>query len=150
MVYDNKIVEPTRSAEHCHEEADTLIPHQVLASVEDTPFKDITVRSPDTDVLIFLLDLVSNGGKGKGRMIDILERVQVLGKPRCQALVGFHNFTGADWGGKFVGKTKESWTKAFMAVSTDDPVLESFRKLGEEIIPSDLTDGKLPAEWRPL
>ena len=60
VVYDNIIVEPTSSSEHGHEEADTLIPHQVLASVKENPLKDITVRSPDTDVLILLLDLVSN------------------------------------------------------------------------------------------
>ena len=126
VIYDKQIVGPDVSEEHNHEEADTLIPHQVIATVKNNPLKDITVRSPDTDVFMLLLDLVSNDyldnrtglklnlGKGKGRIIDVQERVRVLGKPRCRALVGFHNFTGADWGGKFVGKTKESWTKLFM------------------------------------
>ena len=34
VVYDNKIVGPDCSEEHSHEEADTLIPHQVLASAD--------------------------------------------------------------------------------------------------------------------
>ena len=37
-----------------------------------------------------------------------------------------------------------------MAVSTDDPVLESFRELGEVNIQSELVYGHLPVEWRPL
>ena len=162
VIYDKQIVGPDVSEEHNHEEADTLIPHQVIATVKNNPLKDITVRSPDTDVFMLLLDLVSNDyldnrtglklnlGKGKGRIIDVQERVRVLGKPRCRALVGFHNFTGADWGGKFVGKTKESWTKLFMELSTDDTVLQCFRKLGEGTIQSELADDKLPADWKPL
>ena len=41
--------------------ADTLIPHQVLASVANSTMREIYVRSPDTDVLLLLLDLVSSG-----------------------------------------------------------------------------------------
>ena len=108
VIYENKIVGPNTEEEHTHEEADTLIPHQVLASVTDNKCRKITVSSPDTDILILLLDLVSNNhldekthlqlltGKGKGRIIDVNERVRVVGKIKCQALVGFHNFTGAD------------------------------------------------------
>ena len=54
------IVEPASSSEHGHEEVDTFIPHQILASLKENPLKYITVRVPDTDVLILLLDLVSN------------------------------------------------------------------------------------------
>ena len=66
---------------------------------------------------------------------------------KCQALIGFHNFTGADWGGKFVGKTKEKWTKAFMELPSDDPVLQCFKNLGQVTIPNELQDGKLPIEF---
>ena len=48
-------------ATHTHEEADTLIPHQVLASVANGTMREIYVWSPDTDVLLLLLDLVSCG-----------------------------------------------------------------------------------------
>jgi hypothetical protein len=162
VIYDNKIVGPDTSVEHTHEEADTIIPHQVLASAAEDEYKEITVRSPDTDVEVYLCDLVANDhitdktsllfhtGKGKGRIIDINERVQVLRQAKCQALIGFHNFTGADWGGKFVGKTKESWTKAFMKLKHDDPVLQCFKKLGEGSIKCGLENGKLPQEFTPL
>lgn len=162
VIYDNKIVGPDTLEEHTHEEADTLIPHQVLASVTDDKCRDITVASPDTDVFILLLDLVSNDhlndqtrlqfrtGKGKWRVIDIKDRVRVVGKMKCQALVGFHNFTGADWGGKFVGKTKLTWTNAFMELTSDHPVLQCFKKLGEGNIESVLENGKLPSEFSTL
>ena len=78
------------------------------------------VWSPDTDVLLLLLDLVSCGhtasptrlklitGKGtKKREIDVFELVQAIGYRKCQGLLGFHNFSGADWGGKFLGITKK-------------------------------------------
>ena len=65
-------------------------------------------------------------------MIEIKERV--LGKSICKAL------GRTDWGGKLLGKQK-SFTKALMAVSTDDPVLESFRELGEVNIQSDQWSG---------
>ena len=40
-------------------------------------------------------------GKGtKYRQIDVIERVH----RKCQGLdIGIHNFSGVDWGGKFVG-----------------------------------------------
>ena len=101
--------------EHSHEEADTLISHQVLSSVAENAWQEIPVLSPDTVVLMLLLDLVSHGrlgaliplkfltGKGtKYREIDVVGRVQVIGRHKCQGLIGLHNFTGADWGGKFV------------------------------------------------
>ena len=129
IIYDNKIVGSNTSDEHTHEEPDTLIPNQVLASASEDKFKDIRVWTPDTDVLVELIGLVSNDhlddqtslkfltgkgltGKGKVRVIDVKERVRVIGKTKCQALIGFHNFTGADWGGKFVGKTKRELDKS--------------------------------------
>ena len=41
-----------------HEEADTLIPHQVLASIAENDWREVCVWSPDTDVLTILLDLI--------------------------------------------------------------------------------------------
>ena len=103
---------------HAHEEADTMIPNQVLASLADSPWRDIHVWSPDTDVLMFLLDLVSCGRLGpqtrlkfltskgvKYRQIYVVERVQVNGRRKCQGLIGL-NFSGADWGEKCVGISK--------------------------------------------
>ena len=35
-------------------------------------------------------------------------RVKAVGRPESRALLGFHHFTGADWGGKFVGLSTET------------------------------------------
>ena len=55
VVYDTKIKGRGFEEDHSHEEADTLIPHQVMASVAGNPSKEVCVWSPDTDVLVFLL-----------------------------------------------------------------------------------------------
>ena len=97
---------------HKHEEADTQIPLHVLHSIED-------VLLPDTDELILLMDLVARGhlspltilvpkaGKGKQtKDINVVERVNCIGRAKSQGLIGLHKFTGSDWGGKFVGVSK--------------------------------------------
>ena len=91
VVYETFIKEGESAKIHTHEEADTLIPHQVLAAVTGNSNRKIDVYSPDTDVLLLLLNLVSEGqirspttltlttGVGaKRRKIDILERVKVI------------------------------------------------------------------------
>ena len=94
---------------HNHEEADTMIPLHVIDAIGDSTLRDIDVWSPDIGELMLLVDLVSHGrlgaftklnfltGKGdKYRSINISERVSVIGRKKCQGLIGFHNFTGAD------------------------------------------------------
>ena len=63
VAYDNKIRSLDCEEEHTHEEADTLIPNQVLRSIDGHLSQEICVSSPDTDhdVLVLLLDLVSRG-----------------------------------------------------------------------------------------
>ena len=51
VVYGTTIKSLNVEEQHSHEEADTLIPQQVLASVEVNPLKEICVWSPDTDAL---------------------------------------------------------------------------------------------------
>ena len=93
----------------------------VIDGIGDSSLRDIDVWSPDNDVLILLVDHVAQGrlgaftklcfltGKGdKYRSITIRERVSVIGREKCQGLIGFYNFTGADWGGTFVGISKKS------------------------------------------
>ena len=107
----------------------TLIPNQVLSSVAEHPCREICISSPDTDVFVLLIDLVSRcllapqthlkflTGKGrKYREIDIIKRVQMIGAWKCQGFIGLHNFCCADWGGKFVGITKKTWADAYMAL----------------------------------
>ena len=141
------------------EEVDTLIPNQVLHSLDGHLSQEICVSSPDTDVLVLLLDLVSRRrhgnlnslrfltGKGANyREIDVIQRVLAIGIHKCQGLIGLHHFTGADWGGKFVGITKKTWVKAYMALDDDHPAINCFRKLGEGLIQNQLANRELPTQ----
>ncbi len=95
-------------------------------------------------------------GKGsKHREIDVCERVHVIGRQKSTALLGFHNFTGADWGGKFVGITKKTWVNAFLSLDDKDPVIETFSCLGEGPISTQFTAESdampiMPAHLEPL
>ena len=157
VVYDTKIKGLGFEETHSHEEADTLIAHQAMVCSAETGWSEVRVWSPDTDVLILLLDLVAGKhlgphthlkfltGKGtKYREIDVVERVQIIGHQKCQGLIGLHNFSGADWGGKFVGISKKTWVDAYMKLDGDDPVISCFKKLGEGPLPSNLINGELP------
>ena len=46
----------------------------------------------------------------------------MIGQRKCQGFIGFHNFSGADLGGKFVGISKKTWVAAYMELDEDDPV----------------------------
>ncbi len=81
-------------------------------------------------------------GKGtKKREIDIFTRVQSIGRHKCQGLLGLHNFSGADWGGKFVGVSKKTWINNYLKLDDDHPAINCFRELGEGSIPHDLVKG---------
>ena len=149
---------------HGHEEADTLIPLHVLDSIRDNTFREIHVRSPDTDVFILLMDLDSNGRLGtltqlkfctgigaKYREIDVRRCVQIIGQHKAQGLIGLHNFTGADWGGKFVGISKKRWADAYISREDDNPIIDCFRNLGKgSLSSSELVNGELPQEVKAL
>ena len=119
VVYGTTIKDWNSEEQHAHEEADTLMPHQVLACVEEDHRREICVWSPGTDVLTLLMNLASRrlgtqtrlkfltGKAAKCREIDVMERVNTIGIHKSQGLVGLHNFSGADWGGKFVGISKK-------------------------------------------
>ena len=109
VAYKSQISTKTSSEKHSHEEADTLIPHQVLAASDAERFLDMNVLCPDTDVFNSMMDLVAHNrlpeknklsfhsGK-KSQPTDIKNRVEILGKRKSAALIGLHNFSGADWG----------------------------------------------------
>ena len=166
VVYDDKIVKGEcreRVELHTHEEADTLIPYQVLACIdeqEEDKALDIDVTTPDTDVITYCADVDAKGllkdnvslsiitGKNTKstcrRVVDVRERVKALGSTKAKALIGLHNFTGADWGGKFVGISKQKWCDAFMKLPDESPVLESLSIMGETHIPGELQNAELP------
>ena len=163
VVYGTTIKGHSFEEQHGHEEADTLIPNQVLASLAHRDWCEICVFSPDTDVLIMLIDLAARqrlgsqtrlkfltGKASKYREIDILERVSAIGILKSQGLIGFHNFTGADWGGKFVGVTKKTWVNAYLKLHENDPIVTCFRELGDAFLPPELVDGDLPQQVKGL
>ena len=53
VVYDNKIKGHDFEDEHTHEDADTLVHNQVLASTSDDAVKEVWVWSPDKMSLYF-------------------------------------------------------------------------------------------------
>ena len=138
------------------EEVDKLIPNEVLS-------QEICVSSPDTDVLVLRLNLVSRGchgnlnslkfltGNGTNyREIDVIQQVLAIGIHKCQGLIGLHHFNGANWRGKFVGITKKTWLKAYMALDDDHPAIDCFRKLGDGLIQNQLANGELPSQVKDL
>ena len=72
-----------------------------------------------------------NGNSVKYREIDVVERVQVIGRRKCQGLIGLHNFSGTDWGGKFVGISKKIWVVVNLKFDENDDATNCFRELGE-------------------
>ena len=117
-----------------HEEADTrLILHAQHACITHSK---VTIRSPDTDVFILMLAhkteirslLIFDTGSGNNRrLIDINKVYEQLGSRLCNALIGFHDFTGCDSTSSFHGKGKVTSLKAL----DDCPDLyESFARFG--------------------
>ncbi len=121
-------------------------------------------QSPDTDVFVLLIDLVAHEhlrslttlefhtGKGnKFINIDVIDRVRSIGHQKCQGLIGVHNFTGVDWGVKFVGVTKKRSITEYFKLSPDDSIIDAFLRLGKGPLSStELVEGKLPEEIQPL
>ena len=147
VIYVNKIKGCVFEENHSHEEADTLIPHQVLTSVSENAGREVFVWSPDTDVLVLLLHLVSSchlgtqthikfltGTGTKFREINVVERIKAIGSNKCQGLLGFHNFSDADGGGKFVGISKKTWVDAYMRLEEDDPAVDCFKKQASSVL----------------
>ena len=54
------------------------------------------------------------GVGAKYREVDIRQRVEAIGASKAEGLIGLHNFSGADWGGKFVGISKKTWVQTFL------------------------------------
>ena len=91
----------------------------------------------DTDVFVLLMDMAARGhfrefttlrllsGRGaKYRAIDVQEQVSIIGTAKSKGLIGFHNFTGSDWGGKFVGVSKKTWVLAYLSLAPDDEIVQ--------------------------
>ena len=128
----------------------------MLDSIRDNTFKDVHVRR--SDVFVLHMDLASNNHLGpltklimltgvgaKYREIDIRQKVLTIGAPKAQGLIGLHNFSGADWGGKFVGIPKKTWVQTFLSLDDNDDIVECFKKLGV----ADLSNFQMEASGLP-
>ena len=125
-----------------------------------TPFREVTVVSPDSDSFGSLIDVVAKGvakrlinplvskltlviGKGAlTKTIDVISRVNTMGLNFARAYIGLQEFTGTVWGGKFLGVTKKHWAEAFF-LAADDDLLEAFSQLGEDLFTPDQVPEKL-------
>ena len=99
--------------------------------------------SPDTDVFVLCVALIASlidSSKlqivvdlhiKKRRQISVNKCIEVLGLDHAAALLGFHAFSGCDQIGKMSTITKKKSVKAFLNLSKDHMVLETFQKLGE-------------------
>lgn len=151
---------------HNHEEADTQIPLLLLHSLSLSTYKHVDVYSPDTDVLVLLMDLASRGNTGAltniimhagkesaPKPIDIMDRVQIIGRRKSQAMVGLHTYTGEDHVNKYVGISKTAWCKIFFnTLDSDDPIVQAFCNLGS-FTPDQCaleTNGQLKEVVKPL
>ena len=85
----------------------------------------------------------------------MVKQVDRIGREKCKGHIGLHiglhHFSGADWGGKFVGITKKRWVYAYMKLPNDDPAIRFFQTLGVEAIPLQLSgDGDLAPQVKAL
>ncbi|KAG0711994.1 hypothetical protein GWK47_019398 [Chionoecetes opilio] len=140
--YSNDNIISQNMSTHNHEEADTQIPlHVIDAARQGTSTRDMYVWSPDTDVFLLLIYLVANHtipgqlkmltGRAKFfRTIDIKERCTAIGTEKSKALIGLHNFTGADWGGKFFSISKKAWITKFLQLPSSSKIIKTFQIFG--------------------
>ena len=63
-------------------------------------------------------------------------------------MIGLHNFTGADWGGKFVGISKKTWTGKFLSLDDDDDINGCFASLGvNDLSQLEMQNSQLPEQF---
>ena len=121
----------------------------LLAKHTSAVFESVIIKSPDTDVavtcLCLLSELASNiffltGVGNKMRIINLKKIAENIGSRTCQALVGIHTFTGCDSTSAFYGKGKK---KAFDLMTEKTAFIEAFIELGNEFTLEEATFQKL-------
>ena len=60
-----------------------------------------------------------------------MERVLTIGPMKSKGLLGFHEFSGSDWGGKTVGITKKNMADAYLNSDDNSEVVKAFNRLGK-------------------
>ena len=70
------------------------------------------------------------GSRNDRRSIEIDEAYESLGPEMCDAILGFHAFTGRDQISRFTGKSKLTCWKVFKSASEN--ILKAFSLLGTD------------------
>jgi len=129
-----------------HQEADTrILLHARHASLS---YEEIVVSTPDTDVFLIMLSLISDmnirlymltGTGSKRRIIDMnavsdnvfdnQNQTNTSKNNLLKALIGFHCFTGCDTISLFAGRAKLKPLKLFL---THSDYVDAFHALGSE------------------
>ncbi|XP_065197855.1 uncharacterized protein LOC135829379 [Sycon ciliatum] len=137
-------VVPVPDLECSHEEADTrLLLHASHAGSAGYP--TVTVKSPDTDVAVlaaFARHCISGrlyfltGTGNKVRCIDMATVSDELGPELCQALPGFHAFTGCDSTSAFAYRGKKAALKILQSTGpVGSTSRQAFTSLGKGFEP---------------
>ena len=59
-----------------------------------------------------------------------------------------HNFSGADWGGKFIGVSKKTWVDSYLSLDDNDKILDYFASFGvHDISQLQMNDTTLSAQF---
>ena len=112
-----------------HEESDSLMIH-CLTLVEVTG-KIVSIYSNDTDVFVTFLGNYHKFSMKRLLMhwstntwLDITKVYENIGELKAKALNGFHCLKGCDTVENFTGRSKGTWTRAFLKCEED--ILNAF------------------------
>ena len=107
-------------------------------------YKNIIVRSPDSDIFFILLSYVHDlsgitvffetGNKNKRKLINITSLGLNYSEQYCKALLGIHAFTGCDSTSAFKGKGKVSRIQLMLK---DDLILNACSAIGDSWVLSN-------------
>ena len=108
----------------------------------DSTLREVDVWSPDTDVMISLMDIVVHRRHGAFRSTFVIVSASVVEK----GLIGVHTFTGADWGGKYVCISRKDGLRHTPLCPIDGPAISaSFQLMGEGLLTQmETVDDQLP------
>ncbi|MES9882849.1 MAG: hypothetical protein ABW185_18430 [Sedimenticola sp.] len=128
----SETIEHARMSPCTHEEADTRMLLHVADGVRQG-YKNILIRTVDTDVVVLAVSLASKigcerlflgFGTGKCfRILDATRMAQALGNDRCNALPVFHALTGSDTTSSFAGRGKRTAWSTWNMFSEVTPAL---------------------------
>ena len=126
------------------EEADTRLFFHAKHASDESAAHTIIIMSSDTDVMVlaiyFQREIQSSilmqrqANKKKWKFVDIRSIQHQLGSDICQALPGFHAFSGCDTTSGFVGKTKKSF---FKLLTSKEPFRDAMKNLGNAMPVTD-------------